>query len=297
VPDESPEINTLVSYIISAIIRYGQLHNWLDIVELLTANLDHPATVHFALDTLVIICQDSAPELDQPGIQPLQHILPKLISFYASPDPHIRQQAITATSQFVTLKSPSLVTHLDELLASLYDDISHVNEEFISFMTILFESFPHKLEPYLDATIQYMIEALGSDDKMKMHACDFWAQYALSKHFQQQLVGHLPQLVDRLLALMAYSDKELLDIESTTDDSGYYSESEDEEFFSEDSLRKCSALALDVLSVWFGETIAPIIWDRLQCHLENEDWLVRESGILAIGAAAEGNNLHTKSRS
>lgn len=67
---------------------------------------------------------------------------------------------------------------------------------------------------------------------------------------------------------------------------------DDDEFYSEDSLslRKCSAAALDALSESFGDDIAAVIIDRLVNHsFADENWLVRESGILALGAAAKGN--------
>lgn len=64
-----------------------------------------------------------------------------------------------------------------------------------------------------------------------------------------------------------------------------------DEFYSEDnlSLRKCSAAALDALSESIGDEIAAAIIERLVNYtLFDENWLVRESGILALGAAAKG---------
>lgn len=66
-------------------------------------------------------------------------------------------------------------------------------------------------------------------------------------------------------------------------------DSDDDEFYSRDSSRQCSASALDMLSITFGDDMATVLLDHLFNHtLGDENWLVRESGILALGAAAEG---------
>lgn len=343
-----------------------------------------------ASDTIAMICEDTACELDQEinGIRPLQRLIPKLIEFYANPDPILRVQAINTTSQFVLLKSASFVMQLDHILAALYtrasDTDPRVRQELGRILAVILEAFPDKLEPYLYPTIEYMIKATtDQNQEILLGACDFWVQYAQSEYYHQELIAYLPRLVECLLKLMVYSDTDLLDIghgdadnrignatttttcinklkmledqsirpryyrpknqpdhpnttaaaeaadrnelsdlEEDTDSSSEEEEQEeieeissnssnsdvdndsdisddedldsdedfdDDEFYSEDSLRKCSATALDALSVSFGDEIAPIILNRLFNEtLVNENWLVRESGILALGAAAEG---------
>ncbi|CAM4744513.1 unnamed protein product [Rotaria magnacalcarata] len=54
------------------------------------------------------------------------------------------------------------------------------------------------------------------------------------------------------------------------------------------NLRKCSAAALDVLSNVFRETILPILLPILREMLFHTDWQIKESGILVLGAIAEG---------
>lgn len=53
-------------------------------------------------------------------------------------------------------------------------------------------------------------------------------------------------------------------------------------------LGKCSAAALDVLANVFKEDILPILMPILKETLSSNDWEVKESGILALGAIAEG---------
>ena len=54
------------------------------------------------------------------------------------------------------------------------------------------------------------------------------------------------------------------------------------------NLRKCSAAALDVLSNVFRETILPILLPILREMLFHSNWQIKESGILVLGAIAEG---------
>lgn len=76
------------------------------------------------------------------------------------------------------------------------------------------------------------------------------------------------------------------------DDDGY---DDDDDFADEMStewnLRKCAAAALDVLAVRFGQDLLNVLLEPLKTKLWSDDWLQRESGILALGAMAEGKLL------
>jgi transportin-1 len=61
-----------------------------------------------------------------------------------------------------------------------------------------------------------------------------------------------------------------------------------DEMSTEWNLRKCAAAALDVLAVRFGADLMNVLLGPLKEKLWSEDWLQRESGILALGAMAEG---------
>ncbi|CEP13027.1 hypothetical protein [Parasitella parasitica] len=83
----------------------------------------------------------------------------------------------------------------------------------------------------------------------------------------------------------------LLDEDSDVDDDedeDDYDEFEDDEFYGEWNLRKCSAATLDVLCTSFETEVIHILIPLLKGELESADWLHRECGILALGAAAEG---------
>lgn len=51
---------------------------------------------------------------------------------------------------------------------------------------------------------------------------------------------------------------------------------------------KCSAAALDCLSNVFKQDLLPILLPLLKDTLSSPQWEIKESGILALGAVAEG---------
>ncbi|BGP12891.1 hypothetical protein JCM10213_005156 [Rhodosporidiobolus nylandii] len=63
---------------------------------------------------------------------------------------------------------------------------------------------------------------------------------------------------------------------------------EDDETYTEWNLRKCAAAALDVMAVAFEAEMLEVLLPYLKEKLFSSDWLDRESGILALGAIAEG---------
>ncbi|RKP06775.1 Transportin-PC [Thamnocephalis sphaerospora] len=77
------------------------------------------------------------------------------------------------------------------------------------------------------------------------------------------------------------------DDEDDEDDEDYDDE-DDDEIFNEWNLRKCSAAAIDVLATVFESDILESLLPLLKEKLYNQDWKERESGILALGAVADG---------
>ncbi|KAG9094499.1 hypothetical protein FRC06_010735, partial [Ceratobasidium sp. 370] len=63
---------------------------------------------------------------------------------------------------------------------------------------------------------------------------------------------------------------------------------DDDDLSTEWNLRKCAAAAIDVIAVRFGADLLQILMPHLRDRLWSTDWIQRESGILALGAMAEG---------
>lgn len=73
------------------------------------------------------------------------------------------------------------------------------------------------------------------------------------------------------------------------EDEEEYDEDEDD-FDTEWTLRKCAAATLDVLSVTYADDLLPQLLPLIQQALGNASWEVREAGLLALGAIAEGKD-------
>lgn len=58
---------------------------------------------------------------------------------------------------------------------------------------------------------------------------------------------------------------------------------------------KCSAAALDVLANVFRDELLPHLLPLLKGLLFHHDWVIKESGILVLGAIAEGERPRTQS--
>jgi len=78
-------------------------------------------------------------------------------------------------------------------------------------------------------------------------------------------------------------DDEDLDVEDGCDD---------DSTLSDWNLRKCSAAALDMLANVFREDLLPVLVPILKETLFHQSWEIKESGILALGAIAEGMHIH-----
>jgi transportin-1 len=63
---------------------------------------------------------------------------------------------------------------------------------------------------------------------------------------------------------------------------------DDDDSFIEWSLRKCAAASLDMLSGIFGDSFLNALLPLVKDCLQDANWIVRESGILALGAVSEG---------
>ena len=77
------------------------------------------------------------------------------------------------------------------------------------------------------------------------------------------------------------------DSDEEEEDEDDYDE-EDDETYTEWNLRKCSAAALDVMAVAFEAEMLEVLLPYLKEKLFSSDWLDVESGVLALGAIAEG---------
>ncbi|KAG1202970.1 hypothetical protein G6F70_001771 [Rhizopus microsporus] len=150
-----------------------------------------------------------------------------------------------------------------------------------------------QLRPYLQKVVPVLLKGmvysemdlltLGGDED-DAHVAD--SEQDIKPRFHKaNVVGHTDGEDQQ-----GSEDKKLHDDEDDEDDEDddEFDEFEDDEFYGEWNLRKCSAATLDVLCTSFKAEVVHILIPLLKTELESSDWLHRECGILALGAAAEG---------
>ncbi|EDV23327.1 uncharacterized protein TRIADDRAFT_50449 [Trichoplax adhaerens] len=173
-----------------------------------------------------------------------------------------------------------------------------------------------------------LVRTQDEDGNVALEACEFWLIIAEQSICKEALRPYLPSLVPVLVSGMKYSEIDVMllkddehdegipdkeeDIKprfhkpklqshqhvngiddnqgygDVTTDNNYDDDSDDDEMLSEWNLRKCSAAALDILASVFGNDLLPVLLPILKEVLFNSDWVVKESGILVLGAVAEG---------
>ncbi|CAO3608541.1 unnamed protein product [Cunninghamella blakesleeana] len=340
------EVGKAVSLVIAAIMARGQVHNWPQGLETLLKKLDdpNPVIVEHAFGTLQKICEDCSRDLDTTigGVQPLEFMIPKFITFFEHPNYQLRLYAIQCTQQFITLRSQPLMNRIGDFLNGLFtranDDNVEVRKAVCQALVNILEICPESLFPQMPNLAEYMLFSTQSDDEdLALEACEFWLVFAEQDSLREHLQPYLPKVVPVLLKCMVYSEMDLLtlggdeddahvadneqdikprfhkanvveverankddldeggkkksdalDDEDEDEDDEDYDDFDEDDFYGEWNLRKCSAAALDVMCTAFEGEAIQILMPLLKTELESDDWLHRECGILALGAAAEG---------
>ncbi|XP_015118772.2 transportin-1 [Diachasma alloeum] len=173
-----------------------------------------------------------------------------------------------------------------------------------------------------------LLRTQDSDAGVALEACEFWLSLAEQEICNEALAPHLPRLIPVLVGGMKYSEIDIIllkgDVEEDEmipdreedirprfhkskthhalhpstkhseenggcdDDADAEDGGDDDSSLSDWNLRKCSAAALDVLAGVFREDLLPVLVPILKETLFHQDWEIKESGILALGAIAEG---------
>ncbi|EMP36313.1 Transportin-1 [Chelonia mydas] len=168
----------------------------------------------------------------------------------------------------------------------------------------------------------YMLQRTqDQDENVALEACEFWLTLAEQPICKDVLCRHLTKLIPVLVNGMKYSEIDIILLKGDVEEDEAIPDSEqdirprfhrsrtvaqqheedgieeddddddeldDDDTISDWNLRKCSAAALDVLANVFRDELLPHILPLLKELLFHPEWVVKESGILVLGAIAEG---------
>lgn len=172
---------------------------------------------------------------------------------------------------------------------------------------------PDLIGPFINSVAAFMLaqSARKEDSDLQCEACEFWQVLGDQVLWHDTLRSRVPALLPVLLDGMRYTAEDvdaLLELDDAAvplaerhiapwfakgkGKRGKHGDEDDDKAASDPSmtwsLRKAAAAALDAVCGAFGDEILSVLMPMLREHLSSPRWQVRESAILALGAAAEG---------
>uniref|UniRef100_A0AAZ3SES7 Transportin-1 n=1 Tax=Oncorhynchus tshawytscha TaxID=74940 RepID=A0AAZ3SES7_ONCTS len=310
--DSSPLIRATAGILITTIASKGELQNWPELLPKLCLLLDSEDynTCEGAFGALQKICEDSAEILDSDVLdRPLNVMIPKFLQFFKHSSPKISMCACN-------------------LFALATDEEPEVRKNVCRALVMLLEVRMDRLLPHMHNIIEYMLQRTqDQDENVALEACEFWLTLAEQPVCKDVLCNHLSKLIPVLVNGMKYSEIDIIllkgDVDEDDDEAIPDNEQDirprfhrsrtvaqqhegdrdgieddddddddddldDDDTISDWNLRKCSAAALDVLANVFRDDLLLPILPLLKELLFHPEWVIKESGILVLGAIAEG---------
>lgn len=219
-------------------------------------------------------------------------------------------------------------TFIENLFHLSSDEDHEVRKNVCRGLVMLLDVRMDRLMPHMNSIVEYMLVRTQDPDDTALEACEFWLSLAEHPVCKEVLGPHLHKLAPVLVKGMKYSEIDIIILKGDVEEDEFIpdrdedikprfhksrthtlktegaqssgegdigdSDDDDDDGLVDDSnlsdwnLRKCSAAALDILANVFKDEILPILLPILKETLFHEQWVVKESGILALGAIAEG---------
>ncbi|KAK2728037.1 hypothetical protein QYM36_008496, partial [Artemia franciscana] len=306
--DPSPLIRATVGILITTIASRGELSSWPELLPTLSNLLDSTDynVCEGTFGALQKICEDSCDIMDSDAVnRPLNYLIPKFLQFFRHASPKIRSHSISCINQFILSRSQALMVNIDTFIEGLFlvavDDDPDVRKNVCRALVMLLEVRLDRLSPHMNNIIEYMLlRTQDQNDIVALEACEFWLSLAEQQVCRDVLGPFLPRLIPVLIKGMRYSELDVILLKGDVEDDEMIPDrSEDirprfhksrthQIRHSISDGRKCSAAALDVLASVFRDELLPVLLPILKETLFHSDWVIKESGILALGAIAEG---------
>ncbi|TGZ67973.1 hypothetical protein CRM22_004495 [Opisthorchis felineus] len=320
ISDPSALIRSTVGTLITTIVSSAGLHSWPELLPKLVECLDSGDinVIEGAFGAIAKICEDSSAQLEDGRLSyPMTSLIPKFLQFTKHESAKIRSYALACTSHFINSRSQVLLNFVDEFLHCLFalaEDVdSTVRRHVCSAFVQLLEAHLDRLLPHLPNIIEFMLlRTQDADENISREACEFWLSLSEQPICYQALTPYVQRLIPVLVRGMKYSESDMIllrndlledahipDKESDIRPRFHKTKSkfmsseededdEDDDYVSNWTLRKCSAAALDVLASVFQTEFLPILLPITKELLFSPQWDIKESGILVLGAIAEG---------
>lgn len=235
--DPTLMIRNISGNVVTALITVTTIGGWPEILPQLMnmAESGDVTAAEGAMSALSKICEDSAKDLDKDygGERPLNYMIPKFLQFTSSQSAKVRSLAVSCINQFVVMKSPSLIAHLDAFLNALFtlasddfpDTRCNVCSAFVNIMGVRSD----KLMPHLEGVISFTLHCIKDDDEqVAKEGCEFILQLAETDDIDKTTVAaQLERIIPTILSTMVYSETEKMLLQSIEDDDDVEDKPED----------------------------------------------------------------------
>lgn len=222
------QIRSLTGNVITEIIQVSGLLTWPGILEKLITIVegvdptvqDSPGVRESAMGALAKVCEDNRQSLDRDynGQRPLDFMIPKLLSFTASPIAKVRSNALASINFFIPNKSQAVMSNLDNMLKAIFtlatDTSEDVRRNVCRAIVSIVDVQPEAIKPHMDGIVNYMISQQkktedGEESEVASEAAEFWL--TLGEHDVQNVLlePYLGKIVPTLLESMVYSEEDM----------------------------------------------------------------------------------------
>ncbi|XP_049823966.1 transportin-2-like [Aethina tumida] len=281
-----------------------------------------------ALTTLSRICEDLITnQKPQDEIFTVtKEVFPKLVNYLGEEKCTMKYAIVKLTNQFmqdyfqIMKQSIDMNQYLRYVMNFANSDDVEMQKNVCHTFLIFVDNQEEAVLPHLHDVIVYLLDKSQSDNQdLALQACEFWLSTTKLSSCKEILSGYIDKLLPILLKNMKYSKYELNIIKDSlgsdannedlskditpfhfrdrnnsiqdeyfSDDEGEQHSDDFDDFYIGWTLRKCSAASLDSLAVKFGDDLLTVLVPYLNEILHHDDYLIKESAILALGAIAEG---------
>ncbi|KAF6778265.1 hypothetical protein AHF37_02460 [Paragonimus kellicotti] len=320
VSDPSLMIRSTVGTLITTIVTGVGLNFWPELLPKLVQCLESSDInlIEGAFGAIAKICEDSSTQLEDTRLGcPLSSLIPKFLQYSKHENAKLRSYALACMNHFINSRSQVLMNFVDDFLQCLFslaEDVDPtVKKHVCSAFVQLLEAHLDRLLPHLPNIIEFMLlRTQDTDENISREACEFWLSLSEQPICYQALAPYIERLIPVLVRGMRYSESDMILLRNDLLEDAHIpdresdikprfhktknkfmsheddDEDDDDDYVSNWTLRKCSAAALDVLASVFHTDFLPILLPITKELLFSPQWDVKESGILVLGAIAEG---------
>ncbi|RKP18410.1 ARM repeat-containing protein [Rozella allomycis CSF55] len=310
--------------LITTLIAQGTLDLWPDLLAQLMGMFMNPE-VHYKLgylNALTKICEDNVKELEHHASKPLENVVPFLLNLLQHPQIIMKVKALDCLNHLISLSSEALNKNLEKfvgLLASLsnQEKSEEIKVPLCRCLVSLLETYGVSLQQLYPSVIEYMIDIASNskDSHVAQEATEFFLAMAEMQELCKMLVPYFDRLIPLLMKNMIYLPEYEIVIQhgdeltgsierkdnlkprhhkqknrSNEDDEDEEDDDDLEDDFGDWNLRKCSAATIDILATQkqLMNDFLKILLPTINNYILNQQWEIKEVGILALGAIAEG---------